>query len=144
MVNGIALCAIHHPAYDRNLLGIDPGGVVHIARRLLQEADGPMLRNGLQGFDALRSSSLGMPTNARIPGAWSSGSLNSQRQPGSAESRPEADATGDRAPRRRGPPTPRAPCGLQPKHQLVCDGVPSEEIRGRSGRHDSADQSSMP
>jgi putative restriction endonuclease len=50
VVNGIALCAIHHLAYDRNLLGIDPGGVVHIASRLLQEIDGPMLRNGLQGF----------------------------------------------------------------------------------------------
>jgi putative restriction endonuclease len=50
IVNGIALCAIHHLAYDRNLLGIDPRGVVHIARRLLDEHDGPMLRNGLQGF----------------------------------------------------------------------------------------------
>lgn len=50
IVNGIALCAIHHLAYDRNLLGIDPRGVVHIARRLLDEHDGPMLRSGLQGF----------------------------------------------------------------------------------------------
>ncbi len=29
---------------------IDPDGVVHIARRLLDETDGPMLRTGLQGF----------------------------------------------------------------------------------------------
>lgn len=50
IVNGIALCAIHHLAYDRNLLGIDPRGVVHIARRLLDEHDGPMLRDGLLGF----------------------------------------------------------------------------------------------
>jgi putative restriction endonuclease len=50
IVNGIALCAIHHLAYDRNLMGIDPDGVVHIARRLLDEHDGPMLRSGLQGF----------------------------------------------------------------------------------------------
>lgn len=50
VVNGIALCAIHHLAYDRNLLGIDPGGVVHIGRRLLEESDGPMLRGGLQKF----------------------------------------------------------------------------------------------
>ena len=28
VVNGISLCAIHHLAYDRNLLGIDPDGVV--------------------------------------------------------------------------------------------------------------------
>ncbi len=50
VVNGISLCAIHHLAYDRNLMGIDPDGVVHIARRLLDEVDGPMLRSGLQGF----------------------------------------------------------------------------------------------
>lgn len=50
VVNGISLCAIHHLAYDRNLLGISPDGVVHIAQRLLDEIDGPMLRAGLQGF----------------------------------------------------------------------------------------------
>lgn len=50
VVNGLALCAIHHLAYDRNLLGIDPSGVVHIGRRLLEKHDGPMLREGLQGF----------------------------------------------------------------------------------------------
>lgn len=50
VVNGLALCAIHHLAYDRNLLGIDPAGIVHIARRLRDEHDGPMLRTGLQGF----------------------------------------------------------------------------------------------
>jgi putative restriction endonuclease len=50
VINGLALCAIHHLAFDRNVLGIDPDGVVHIARRLLDETDGPMLRTGLQGF----------------------------------------------------------------------------------------------
>jgi putative restriction endonuclease len=50
VVNGLALCAIHHLAYDRNLIGIDPAGVVHISKRLRQEQDGPMLREGLQGF----------------------------------------------------------------------------------------------
>ena len=37
-------------AYDRNLMGIDPEGLVHIGARLLAEHDGPMLREGLQGF----------------------------------------------------------------------------------------------
>ena len=50
VVNGLALCAIHHLAFDRNLIGIDPTGVVHIAGRLLREIDGPMLKTGLQGF----------------------------------------------------------------------------------------------
>jgi putative restriction endonuclease len=50
VTNGIALCTIHHRAYDRNLMGIDPDGQVHISRRLLEEHDGPMLRGGLQAF----------------------------------------------------------------------------------------------
>ena len=50
VVNGVALCAIHHLAYDRNLMGIDPDGVVHISQRLLNEIDGPMLANGIQHF----------------------------------------------------------------------------------------------
>jgi putative restriction endonuclease len=54
VVNGLALCAIHHLAFDRNLLGVDPDGVIHIAGRLLREIDGPMLRTGLQGFHGER------------------------------------------------------------------------------------------
>jgi len=50
VINGLSLCAIHHRAYDRNLLGIDPRGEVHISERLLREIDGPMLGNGLQQF----------------------------------------------------------------------------------------------
>jgi putative restriction endonuclease len=50
VVNGIAMCAIHHLAYDRNLMGIAPDGTVKVAERLLREQDGPMLRTGLQGF----------------------------------------------------------------------------------------------
>jgi putative restriction endonuclease len=50
-VNALALCAIRHLAFDRNVLGIDPRGVVHIDDQLLREVDGPMLRIGsLQGF----------------------------------------------------------------------------------------------
>jgi putative restriction endonuclease len=52
VINGLALCAIHHLAFDRNLLGIDPDCVIHIATRLLNQEDGPMLRTGLQGFHA--------------------------------------------------------------------------------------------
>jgi putative restriction endonuclease len=50
VVNGIALCAMHHLAYDRNLIGIDPAGSVHVSERLLREHDGPMLTAGLQSF----------------------------------------------------------------------------------------------
>jgi putative restriction endonuclease len=50
VINGIALCAMHHLAYDRNLMGIDPSGIVHIGKRLRDTTDGPMLREGLLGF----------------------------------------------------------------------------------------------
>jgi putative restriction endonuclease len=50
VVNGIALCALHHLAYDRNLMGVDADCVIHIGARLLSEHDGPMLESGLQGF----------------------------------------------------------------------------------------------
>lgn len=46
--NGLALCKIHHAAYDRNILGIRPDHVVEIHHRLLAEIDGPMLLHGLQ------------------------------------------------------------------------------------------------
>ncbi|WP_200938775.1 HNH endonuclease [Modestobacter sp. Leaf380] len=50
--NGIALCKIHHAAYDRHILGIRPELVVEIHHRLLDEIDGPMLRHGLQDHHA--------------------------------------------------------------------------------------------
>lgn len=46
--NGLALCKIHHAAFDQQLLGVSPDYVVHIDRDLLDEHDGPMLRHGLQ------------------------------------------------------------------------------------------------
>lgn len=48
VTNGLALCKIHHAAYDRNLLGITPDYEVRIDTELLKEVDGPMLRYGLQ------------------------------------------------------------------------------------------------
>jgi putative restriction endonuclease len=48
VTNGVALCKIHHAAYDSNLLGIRPDYVTEIRADLLAEIDGPMLRHGLQ------------------------------------------------------------------------------------------------
>lgn len=47
--NGLALCRLHHAAYDAHLIGIRPDLVVEVAQRLLDEIDGPTLRHGLQG-----------------------------------------------------------------------------------------------
>ena len=46
--NGMALCKIHHAAYDRHILGVRPDRIVEIRADLLEEIDGPMLRYGLQ------------------------------------------------------------------------------------------------
>jgi len=49
--NGVSLCAIHHRAFDQDLVGIDADYTVRIAPRLLEEDDGPMLEL-LKGFQA--------------------------------------------------------------------------------------------
>ena len=49
--NGLALCKIHHSAFDVNILGIDPEYRVHIRKDILLEKDGPMLRWGLQAME---------------------------------------------------------------------------------------------
>jgi putative restriction endonuclease len=46
--NGLALCKIHHAAYDSNILGIRPDLVVQIKSDLLDEVDAPMLQYGLK------------------------------------------------------------------------------------------------
>ncbi len=46
--NGLALCKIHHAAYDANIVGIRPDLVVEVSEPVLREVDGPMLRYGLQ------------------------------------------------------------------------------------------------
>jgi putative restriction endonuclease len=46
--NGLAMCKIHHAAYDANIIGIRPDRVVEVRGDVLAEIDGPMLRHGLQ------------------------------------------------------------------------------------------------
>ena len=41
--NGIPLSKIHHAAFDAHLIGIDPDFRIHVADRLLDQNDGPML-----------------------------------------------------------------------------------------------------
>jgi len=47
--NGLALCKLHHAAFDRNILGVRPDHVIEIRLDILSEEDGPMLEHGLQG-----------------------------------------------------------------------------------------------
>jgi putative restriction endonuclease len=48
--NGLSLCAIHHRAFDQNLVGVTPDYDVAVSPRLLEDEDGPML-DLLKGFD---------------------------------------------------------------------------------------------
>jgi putative restriction endonuclease len=48
--NGIAMCALHHRAFDANLLGIDPRHRIEIRDDVLGEPDGPTLTYALQGL----------------------------------------------------------------------------------------------
>ncbi|MEW1962957.1 HNH endonuclease [Microbacterium sp. NPDC077644] len=60
--NGLALCKLHHAAYDRALLGITPDYEVRINSRLLDEVDGPMLRHGLQD---MHGHTIRLPSSAK-------------------------------------------------------------------------------
>ncbi len=52
--NGLALCKIHHAAFDRNIVGIRPDLVLQVRHDILAEIDGPMLRFGLQELHGQR------------------------------------------------------------------------------------------
>jgi putative restriction endonuclease len=50
--NGLALCKIHHTAFDIGVLGVRPDTLrIKVRADVLEEIDGPMLRHGLQGLD---------------------------------------------------------------------------------------------
>jgi len=52
--NGLALCKLHHAAFDRYLIGVTPDLAVTVRLDVLAEIDGPMLQHGLQGFQGRR------------------------------------------------------------------------------------------
>lgn len=58
--NGLALCKIHHAAFDRNIIGIRPDYRMEVREDILAERDGPMLRYGLQ---ALHEENIQVPSN---------------------------------------------------------------------------------
>lgn len=48
--NGLALCKLHHAAFDSHIIGVRPDLVIEVSTTVLEEIDGPMLIHGLQGF----------------------------------------------------------------------------------------------
>lgn len=50
VTNGLALCKLHHAAFDTNILGVRPDLEIVVSAKVLAEIDGPMLIHGIQGF----------------------------------------------------------------------------------------------
>jgi putative restriction endonuclease len=50
ITNGIALCKLHHAAYDSFILGVTPDYIIHVRKDVLEEEDGPVLQHGLKGL----------------------------------------------------------------------------------------------
>lgn len=57
--NALALCKIHHAAFDSGIIGVRPDYVIQVRDDVLKEEDGPMLKYGLQ---SLHDSELLVPT----------------------------------------------------------------------------------
>jgi putative restriction endonuclease len=63
--NGLALCKIHHSAFDQNIIGINPDYIIEVRKDVLNEIDGPMLKHGIQ---EMHGNKLILPhSNSRKP-----------------------------------------------------------------------------
>lgn len=52
--NGLALCTLHHAAFDKFFIGVRPDYVIEIRPDVLREGDGPTLRHAIQGLHGAR------------------------------------------------------------------------------------------
>jgi putative restriction endonuclease len=59
--NGIPLSKIHHAAFDAHLIGIDSDYQLHVADRLLEQKDGPML----EGLKRLNGGTVHLPSRVK-------------------------------------------------------------------------------
>lgn len=57
--NGILLSKLHHAAFDKHLIGIDPMFRVHVSEQLFDQSDGPMLG----ALKSLRDKEILLPDN---------------------------------------------------------------------------------
>ena len=61
--NGLALCKIHHTAFDRHFIGVRKDYLVEVRPDVLREEDGPMLLHGIQELQGTR---ILLPRAARL------------------------------------------------------------------------------
>jgi putative restriction endonuclease len=50
LTNGIAMCKIHHAAFDNLLMAVRPDYTIEVRRDILDEHDGPTLRHAVQAL----------------------------------------------------------------------------------------------
>ena len=60
--NGMALCKLHHAAFDSFILGVSPDYIIRVREDILTEIDGPLLQYGLQLFEGRQ---LHLPQNQK-------------------------------------------------------------------------------
>lgn len=70
--NGMALCKIHHAAFDQNIIGVTPDYEIKVRKDVLDEIDGPMLKHGIQEMHnqklILPASKMNYPNKDKL--AW--------------------------------------------------------------------------
>ena len=52
--NGLALCHLHHRAFDRFFVGVRPDYIIEVRPDILEERDGPTLRHAIQALHRKR------------------------------------------------------------------------------------------
>jgi putative restriction endonuclease len=52
--NGVALCNLHHVAFDKFFVGLRPDYIIEVRPDILREGDGPTLRHAIQGLHGSR------------------------------------------------------------------------------------------
>jgi len=48
--NGVALCHLHHTAFDKYFVGLRPDFIIEVRPDILREGDGPTLKHAIQGL----------------------------------------------------------------------------------------------
>jgi putative restriction endonuclease len=61
--NGLALCTLHHSAFDRLFIGLRPDYVIEVRGDILREKDGPTLAHAIQG---MHGRSIVLPRSVRL------------------------------------------------------------------------------
>lgn len=61
--NGMALCKIHHAAFDQHIIGVSPNYQIKVKEDVLREKDGPMLKHGIQ---ELQNKELILPKSKKM------------------------------------------------------------------------------